>query len=88
MNLSWKNPTDADFRGVRVIRRTAPGDPISPLEGVLVYEGRNTQFVDETGIELGKLYTYTIYAFDDEQTRNYSDPVSVYKIPIAQGTSH
>lgn len=74
IGLSWKNPTDIDFKGVRIIRRTSPGTPISPNDGVVIFDGNGSTAIDNN-VQFGTLYYYTIYAYDDEKTPNYSVPV-------------
>ncbi len=87
--LSWRNPSNVDFRGVRIIRTSGDLDPISPTDrdAVLVYEGVNAQFADEMGLLVGGAYTYTIYSFDDEVVRNYSGATSI-RINLTNSVSH
>ncbi len=66
--LSWVNPTDSDFAAVRIMRRTT-GYPASHTDGVLVYDGAATAFVD-SGRATGTLYYYTVFARDTSV--NYS----------------
>lgn len=56
---TWDNPTVPDFDLVRVVRseRFFPRDPV---DGVVVYEGRGTQFVD-TAIVPGQTYFYALF---------------------------
>ncbi len=60
--LSWTNPADADFAGVR-IRRSTTGYPSSPTSGSAVYDGTATTFTD-VGLTNGVLYYYTAFAYD------------------------
>jgi len=68
VNLSWTNPSDADFAAVRVLRKTS-GYPASETDGVLVYDGGAESTVD-SGLSEGTLYYYTIFARDT--ALNYS----------------
>ncbi len=58
--LSWKNPSDPSFSSVRIIRsdRFYPRDP---FDGVPVYDGRGSSFID-AGVVPGKTYYYSIFA--------------------------
>jgi len=68
ISLSWTNPTDTDFVGVKILRRT-DYYPISPTNGTLVYRGAGTSYVN-TGLQNGTTYFYTIFAFD--RVNNFS----------------
>nr|MBA3551043.1 hypothetical protein [Patescibacteria group bacterium] len=60
--IKWQNPTDDDFMYVRVVRSTK-NYPLDGLSGRIVYEGSGNYTYDE-GIELGKKYYYTVFAYD------------------------
>jgi len=77
IELKWKNPSDFDFQGVRIIRndRFYPSD-IS--DGEIVYEGNRTSFTD-TDVENGRRYYYTAFSFD--RNRNYSSGAVVSAVP-------
>lgn len=63
VTLSWANPEDADFTKVRVVRsdKFYPSDPV---DGWVVYEGRDSSVRDTEGASLeGRLY-YTIFSYD------------------------
>lgn len=62
ITLSWSNPTDADFSGVR-IRRSVTGFPTTPSSGTAVYDGVGTSVVD-TNLLNGTTYYYTAFAYD------------------------
>ena len=68
INLSWTNPADSDFEGIKIIRRTNYY-PISPTNGVLVYQGANASYAD-ADLSNGTTYFYTIFSFD--KVNNYS----------------
>lgn len=68
VSLSWTNPTDSDFKGVKILRRT-DYYPISATNGVLIYQGSGTSYTN-TGLNNGTTYFYTIFAYD--KSRNYS----------------
>jgi len=62
ITLTWDNPTDPDFAGVRICRSEA-GYPVDPLTCTVIYEGTGESFVD-TAVVAGVLYYYTNFAFD------------------------
>jgi hypothetical protein len=69
VDLAWVNPADADFAGVRVLRRT-DRYPAAAADGDLVYDGTaqsSTQFPLDTG-------TYYYGAFSYDARGNYSTP--------------
>lgn len=58
--LTWRNPTDTDFKEVRIIRKE--GDiATDPYDGVPIYEGAREAFID-TGVIDGGIYGYTLFA--------------------------
>jgi len=62
ITLKWQNPADPDFKAVRIMR----GEgfyPQDPEQGKLVYDDKETSFVD-TGLINGKRYYYTAFAYD------------------------
>ena len=68
IEITWTNPRDRDFAGVLLLR-SERDYPRSMLDGKVVYMGRGTVHRD-TGLEPGRRYYYTVYAFDHE--RRYS----------------
>lgn len=60
--LTWTNPGDADFAGVR-IKRSTTGFPSSPTSGTTVFDGVGTSTVD-AGLTNGTTYYYTAFAYD------------------------
>lgn len=60
--LTWTNPVDADFTGVR-IKRSTTGFPASPTSGTTVFDGIGTSTVD-AGLVNGTTYFYTAFAYD------------------------
>lgn len=82
VSLSWKNPTDADFVRVKILRKTGSYST-STTDGIIVYEGKDTSFVD-TGLSNGTEYFYTIYAYDS--IPNYSTPIRLNITPKGSTT--
>ncbi len=62
LQLSWTNPSDADFAGVQIQRKQG-GYPAGPTDGATVYHGAGTTFTD-TGLVNGTPYYYAAFAFD------------------------
>ena len=62
ISLSWDNPADADFSGVRV-QRSDTAYPQSPLQGDTVYNGTAKSFSD-TGLRGGATYYYAAFSYD------------------------
>ncbi len=78
VNLSWVNPTDADFAGTRILRKT--GDyPIDVTDGTQIYTGIGTSYTD-IGVTNGTRYYYKAFTYDE--VPNYSSGVGVTAIPI------
>ncbi|HEY6000738.1 MAG TPA: Ig-like domain-containing protein [bacterium] len=69
--LAWVNPPQADFAGVRIVRRT-DGAPVDAYDGVLVYDGSG-QESSESGLESGA-YFYAAFAYD--AAMNFSAPAT------------
>jgi chitodextrinase/peptidoglycan hydrolase-like protein with peptidoglycan-binding domain len=67
--LLWKNPIDADFVRVVIVRKKG-GAPVNLGDGDIIYEGDKETFTD-TKIEKDTVYYYGIFAYDREP--NYSD---------------
>jgi hypothetical protein len=70
--LTWINPGDPDFTGIKIIRKTG-SSPASHTESA-VFTGTDVRFVD-TGVTNESVYYYTIFSHDDKN--NYSAGVRV-----------
>jgi len=62
IQLSWKNPPDLDFKGVRIMR-SIEYFPLSPEEGDLVYDGSDENYLDKNLTPCVRYY-YTAFAYD------------------------
>ncbi|HAS80666.1 MAG: Fibronectin type III domain protein [Candidatus Nomurabacteria bacterium GW2011_GWE1_32_28] len=71
INLTWTNPGDTDFAGIKILRRTNYY-PISSTNGTLVYKGSGTSYLN-TGLVNGTTYFYTIFAFDRDNNFSLVD---------------
>jgi hypothetical protein len=82
VGLSWANPPDADFVGMRVLRKTSayPEGPEDP-DAELIYEGEDTRCRDYGELKNDTSYHYAAYAFDDQKPRNYTAPALIVGEP-------
>jgi len=62
LDLSWTNPTDPDFAGVKIVRATGAVAP-SDCDGTSVYIGAGTSFIN-TLLTDGTEYSYRLCSFD------------------------
>lgn len=69
--LNWRNPTDLNFREVRIVRSES-FFPSDPNDGVVIYEGPSEKFEDSE-VTVGVRYYYTLFAKDS--LGNYSSGV-------------
>lgn len=81
ISLSWINPGDADFAGVKVLRKQG-SYPANPTDGTVVYSGTGTNCVD-SGLTNGTKYSYAVFSFDE--VPNYSGAATVAGTPAASG---
>ncbi|MDD4902432.1 MAG: choice-of-anchor Q domain-containing protein [Patescibacteria group bacterium] len=83
--LSWTNPTDSDFAGVKLYRKigstlTGQNDALAQL----IYQGKAKSFTDTA--TSGLLYYYSLYSYDARP--NYSQPRTIFiYLSAAQGIS-
>ena len=61
VGLAWKNPEDDLWEATRVLRK-AGAEPAGSSDGVLVYDGRDSDFVD-SGLESGVTYYYRAFSY-------------------------
>jgi hypothetical protein len=81
--LSWTNPDDADFAGVRILRKEG-GYPANPTDGTMVYDGLAGSCVD-TGLTNGTTYYYAAFSYDE--VPNYSAGATVTATPVAENVA-
>ncbi len=73
VQLSWTNPTDADWQGT-VIQRQAGTYPAAPTAGTRVYSGTGTNCTD-AAVSAGMTYYYAAFAGDGATPTNWSAAV-------------
>ena len=71
IKLTWKNPSDKDFKGVFVIKNPFR-KPINPYDGDKLYGGPDNWTFDDFGALDVKKY-YAVFTYDD--VPNFSEPV-------------
>lgn len=60
--LTWVNPADVDFTGVRIVRKiNSPASTVN--DGTQVFSGLTTTFTDSS-VTVGVVYYYTIFSVD------------------------
>jgi hypothetical protein len=72
LNLSWRNPSDADYQGTMILRSTRDFIRSVDTTQTIVYQGSGSNFTDENLVN-GKFYYYTAFAYDE--IPNYSKAV-------------
>ncbi|MCX6791062.1 MAG: hypothetical protein NTV62_02610 [Candidatus Gribaldobacteria bacterium] len=63
VNLTWKNPTEGEFKEIQ-IRKSTKFYPQNSNEGELVYQGVDNFFLDQK-IDLEQDYYYTVFTVDE-----------------------
>jgi hypothetical protein len=76
--LSWANPTDDDFAGVKVIRNES-NFPADINDGTEIYDGTDTTVTD-SNLTTGTTYYYSVFTYDTVE--NYSLPVQISGVPV------
>ena len=79
ISLSWSNPGDADFAGVK-IQRSTTYYPADENAGDNVYNGTGTVFVDQN-LNNGTRYYYSAFSYDT--SLNYASGALASAIPTA-----
>ena len=66
--LSWANPVDSDFAGVKILRKTGSYST-SITDGTVIYTGANTAYTDTT-VTNGTTYYYRAFTYDTSNNYN------------------
>ncbi len=83
ITLSWTNPPDADFQGVKIQRKTT-GYPTGPNDGTNVYNSNGTSYLDP-GLTGGVRYYYTAFSYDAEP--NYASGAIATAMVLTSGSA-
>lgn len=77
IKLTWDNPDDADFKGVKVIKNPFRA-PINPFDGQKLYGGKDNYTFDNFGAHDIKKF-YAIFSYDD--VPNFSNVLVIEYAP-------
>ncbi len=77
--LTWTLPSDANFSGVKIQRKTATA-PTSATDGTTAYDGAGATFTD-TNLDNGQTYCYGAYAYNASHI--YSAGVQTSALPTS-----
>lgn len=76
--LTWANPSDSDFCGVKIQRKTN-GYPVDINDGTEVYNASGTSSTN-SGLINGVAYYYTAFTYDE--IPNYSEGINLTAVPL------
>jgi hypothetical protein len=65
LDLSWTNPGDSDFAGVKISRATGSPPPADCSVELADVPSPGTSYIDTTGLTNGVGYTYRICSYDE-----------------------
>ncbi len=82
VNLTWQNPKDPNFKGVRILRSTF-FYPQDLYDGEVIYNSNGESFVDN-GLINGVGYYYTAFAYD--KSGKYASGAIAFATPGAPTT--
>ncbi|QDY27160.1 fibronectin type III domain-containing protein [Clostridium botulinum] len=83
ISLSWTNPNDVDFDKVKIIRKEG-SKPLNETDGIVIYEGKDSYYVD-TNLTNNIDYYYRFFTYDDSNNVNDTDTQFVHAIPRENG---
>jgi hypothetical protein len=63
--LTWKNPTDLDFKQVRIVRNYL-FYPADQSDGFIVYQGDGTLFIDRDALGDSTTKFYSVFTYDEK----------------------
>lgn len=73
LQLTWKNPADADLSGIIVVRKEGAA-PASRSDGAKLYQGK-AEFYLDNAVDPSKTYYYGLWSYDT--SANYSAMASI-----------
>ncbi|OGD62375.1 hypothetical protein A2215_02960 [Candidatus Berkelbacteria bacterium RIFOXYA2_FULL_43_10] len=82
IDLTWTNPGDADFMGVRIVKRE-DHYPLNEIDGEIIEAGLVSSYRDAAVVN-GTRYYYAVFAYDT--SHNYASGVLISEIPAVQET--
>ncbi|MFD2681220.1 hypothetical protein [Bacillus seohaeanensis] len=80
VNLSWTNPDDTDFAGVKIQRKEG-GYPSSPTDGITAYDGLDSTITD-SGLTNSVEYFYRAFTYDFDDNFNQDVGQQVSGMPV------
>ncbi len=78
VTLHWVNPTSS-WTATKIVRKTG-GFPLSPTDGIAIYDSTGTATVDTSGLANGTRYYYAAYAHDGSPPE-FSSPDATSTVP-------
>ncbi|BCX15944.1 MAG: hypothetical protein KatS3mg098_173 [Candidatus Parcubacteria bacterium] len=84
IKLTWKNPTDSDFSGVRIFRSLSEGK--AAINGEIIVLSTKEESFTDTGLTDGKTYYYVLKAMDGAGNMSVSQEVSAIAGSLPQET--
>jgi predicted GH43/DUF377 family glycosyl hydrolase len=78
LTLSWSNPADEDFAGVKIICNEE-NIPVDATDGTEIYSGADGSFIHEDLIGMED-YFYKVFAFDDSE--NTTEGIETEATPL------
>lgn len=78
--ITWKNPTDYNFKEVRIVRNTER-IPENENDGEIIYQGHDEMCIDEN-VNFNNLYNYRAYSISVDNKFNAIDNPSTSIQPI------
>lgn len=79
--LTWKNPVDSDFAGVKISGTPADGTLSNP-----VVLGKEAESLVVSGLKTGGTYAFKIQTFDE--SLNFSDGTSLENVSVPDSTDY
>jgi phage tail-like protein len=73
ISLHWKNPTPAQYPGVRVVRGEDT-HPTTPYDGIIVAEGEGLKAAEDKGLKGETIYYYTLFPYSVSPLQYDVDP--------------
>ncbi|MCK4670076.1 MAG: hypothetical protein KAT43_02640 [Nanoarchaeota archaeon] len=85
IEISWTPPTDPDFAGV-ILRRKTGSNITGPSDGDLVYDGNSQTELVDGNLTVGVTYFYRIYTYDDSNNFSFGNTHTETPLPEKSDT--